>query len=91
MALRKLRSKSAGRRQPGHPETIPLAVIPSYNAELDLTLGKDPEAPVWSLRTKPASAPGHVIVSPEYNHSIPGVLNRHGSGQCGVRSAHCAA
>lgn len=48
--------------------------IPLYNGDEDLPLAKKRPKAVESFREKLAQAQGLVIVSPEYNYSIPGVL-----------------
>lgn len=49
-----------------------LADIPAYNADLDTTPAPDAVA---ELRAAIRAADGLVIATPEYNHSIPGVLH----------------
>jgi chromate reductase len=53
-------------------EILSLADLPLYNEDLD----RDAALPasVKALRTAIATADGVVIATPEYNHSIPGVL-----------------
>jgi len=53
-------------------ETFDLAPIPLYNADFD-TDEKRPAA-VVQLKRAIAEADGLLIVTPEYNHSVPGVL-----------------
>lgn len=53
-------------------ETFDLADVPLYNADLD-TDDRRPEA-VRALKQSIADADGVLIASPEYNHSVPGVL-----------------
>jgi len=48
-----------------------LASLPYYNADLDTA---EPPEPVRLLKEAIAGADGVVIVTPEYNYSIPGVL-----------------
>lgn len=55
-----------------HVETFDLADVPLYNADLD-TDDRRPEA-VRRLKESIAHADGVLIASPEYNHSVPGVL-----------------
>lgn len=55
-------------------EIIPYADIPLYNADLDVPAVPQRPAPVVAFREKLAKADGLVIVSPEYNYSIPGGL-----------------
>jgi NAD(P)H-dependent FMN reductase len=45
--------------------------LPHYNADLD---GDDPPAGVVRLRDAIRAADGLLVVTPEYNYSIPGVL-----------------
>lgn len=53
-------------------EEVEIGDLPLYNADLDLE-EKRPE-PVIRLRTAIAEADGVLIVSPEYNHTVPGLL-----------------
>ena len=55
-------------------EIISIAEIPIYNADLDLPAVNERPASVIAFRTSLAAADGLVIVSPEYNYSIPGGL-----------------
>lgn len=55
-------------------EMISFADIPVYNADLDLPTVQQRPAPVAAFREALAKADGLVIVSPEYNYSIPGGL-----------------
>ena len=55
-------------------EIISFADIPVYNADLDLPAAAQRPAPVVAFRDRLANADGLVIVSPEYNYSIPGGL-----------------
>jgi chromate reductase len=48
-----------------------LADVPLYNQDLD---GADPPTEVAALRDAIAAADGLVIVTPEFNYGIPGVL-----------------
>jgi chromate reductase len=57
-----------------HLDIISIAEIPMYNGDLDLPIAKKRPVPVETFRNKLAGARGIVIVSPEYNYSIPGVL-----------------
>jgi chromate reductase len=50
-----------------------LASIPFFNEDLEQRTEGDP-APVIRLRNRVAAADGLLISTPEYNHSIPGVL-----------------
>ncbi|HSB60074.1 MAG TPA: NAD(P)H-dependent oxidoreductase, partial [Vicinamibacteria bacterium] len=50
-----------------------LASIPPFNGDLELATGGGPDA-VCRLRRQVASADGLLVATPEYNHSIPGVL-----------------
>lgn len=49
----------------------PLADVPLYNQDLDTEIAP---APVAALRNAIAQADGLVIVTPEFNYGIPGVL-----------------
>lgn len=53
-------------------EVFDLAPIPLYNADIDVDALR-PE-PVRRLKQQIAEADGVLIVSPEYNHTVPGVL-----------------
>lgn len=53
-------------------ETFDLAPIPLYNADLD-TDAKCPE-PVERFKETIGNADGLLVVTPEYNHGVPGVL-----------------
>jgi chromate reductase len=53
-------------------ETFDLADVPLYNGDLDTDEAR-PE-PVRRLRDAVAAADAVLIASPEYNHSVPGVL-----------------
>lgn len=48
-----------------------LADVPLYNQDLD---GAEPPAAVSALRSAIANADGLVIVTPEFNYGVPGVL-----------------
>lgn len=50
-----------------------LASIPLFDEDLEAATAGGPES-VARLRAKVASADGLLIATPEYNHSIPGVL-----------------
>jgi chromate reductase, NAD(P)H dehydrogenase (quinone) len=55
--------------------TLELGLIqefPLYNADIDVVRGTP--APVVELKNLIASADGLLLATPEYNHSIPGVL-----------------
>jgi chromate reductase, NAD(P)H dehydrogenase (quinone) len=52
---------------------FPLREVPLYNQDLEPTPGQAP-GPVLELRRAIAAADGLVIVSPEYNYGISGVL-----------------
>ncbi|MCG2617209.1 NAD(P)H-dependent oxidoreductase [Terrimonas sp. NA20] len=61
------------------PEGMKLTIVkyddvPMYNADLDLPDATQRPEPVVKLREQLAAAQGIVIVSPEYNYSIPGVI-----------------
>jgi chromate reductase len=51
---------------------VPLDAIPLYNGDLDTDELRPPQ--VAELKRRVAEADGVLIVSPEYNHSVPGVL-----------------
>lgn len=51
-----------------------IADLPLYNADLDLPDAKERPASVVAFRNELAKADAIVIVSPEYNYSIPGGL-----------------
>lgn len=51
-------------------EICPLHEIPMYNQDLEL----EPPQIVQALKDKVAASDGVFIATPEYNHSIPGVL-----------------
>ena len=53
-------------------QEVEIGGLPLYNADLDTDDGR-PD-PVVRLRSAVASADGVLIVSPEYNHAVPGVL-----------------
>lgn len=53
-------------------DTFHLAPIPMYNADVERDLGFP--AAVRDFRERIREADGLLIVTPEYNHSIPGVL-----------------
>src|SRR5258706_2049700 len=55
-------------------EILSIADIPLYNADLDLPQAAQRPKIVQEFRDKLAKANGIVIVSPEYNYSIPGGL-----------------
>jgi chromate reductase len=55
-------------------EIVSFGDIPIYNADLDLPTVQQRPAPVTAFRNVLAKADGLVIVSPEYNYSIPGGL-----------------
>ncbi|HSK20905.1 MAG TPA: NAD(P)H-dependent oxidoreductase [Longimicrobiales bacterium] len=55
-----------------HIEPFDLANVPLYNGDLDTD--DDRPAEVRALKSAVAEADGIVIASPEYNHSVPGVL-----------------
>jgi chromate reductase len=55
-------------------EIAPIADIPLYNADLDVPAVNERPAPVQQFRETLAKADALVIVSPEYNYSIPGGL-----------------
>jgi chromate reductase len=55
-------------------EIVSFADIPIYNADLDLPIAQERPGSVVAFRNVLAKADGLVIVSPEYNYSIPGGL-----------------
>lgn len=55
-------------------ETVAYDDIPIYNADLDLPETEERPASVSKFRDALASADAFIIVSPEYNYSIPGGL-----------------
>jgi chromate reductase len=55
-------------------ETLSIADIPLYNADLDLPAALHRPDAVEHFRQKIADADGLLIASPEYNYSIPGGL-----------------
>ncbi len=55
-------------------ETLSIAALPLYNGDLDIPQIAERPAAVVAFRNAIAKADGLVIVSPEYNYSIPGVL-----------------
>jgi len=56
-----------------HIDSFDIAPIPVYNEDVRQQ-GFPP--PVEDLRARIKAADGMLIVTPEYNYSIPGVLNR---------------
>lgn len=55
-------------------DVLPIADIPLYNADLDLPTVAERPPSVARFREKLQKADAILIVSPEYNYSIPGVL-----------------
>ena len=55
-------------------EIADISQIPHYNGDLDLPAAASRPEPVQQFREKLAKADGILIVSPEYNYSIPGFL-----------------
>jgi chromate reductase len=55
-------------------EVLSISDIPLYNGDLDLPIAQQRPESVNQFRTGLAKADGLVIVSPEYNYSIPGPL-----------------
>jgi chromate reductase len=55
-------------------EILSIADLPLYNADLDVPAAAERPASVAAFRNALARAGGLVIVSPEYNYSIPGGL-----------------
>lgn len=66
--------RAAIARAPGgmRLEEASIAEVPLYNADLDTDELRP--GPVRALREQVASADGLLIASPEYNHSVPGVM-----------------
>jgi chromate reductase len=61
------------------PENVTMGIVsiaaqPLYNADLDLPLATERPAVIQQFRKVLTAADGLVIVSPEYNYSIPGGL-----------------
>jgi chromate reductase, NAD(P)H dehydrogenase (quinone) len=52
-------------------DVFPLASIPLYNADLD---GEHKPEPVVALKNAIRDCDGLLVVSPEYNYGVPGVL-----------------
>ena len=52
-------------------EIFDISSIPLYNGDLD---GEHPPDPVQKLKASVAACAGLLVVSPEYNYGIPGVL-----------------
>ena len=61
---------------PGHMKMniLSIADIPLYNADLDWPASSERPAPVARFRDELAKTDAVLIVSPEYNYSIPGGL-----------------
>ena len=55
-------------------EIASIADLPLYNADLDLPEATERPEPVVRLRRQLAGADALVIISPEYNYSIPGTI-----------------
>jgi chromate reductase len=55
-------------------EILPIGNLPLYNGDEDLPAVTQRPEPVERFREGLAKADGIIIVSPEYNYSIPGVL-----------------
>lgn len=55
-------------------EEVSIADIPLYNGDLDLPIASGRPTAVSAFREALSRADGLVIVSPEYNYSIPGPL-----------------
>ncbi|WP_295126589.1 NADPH-dependent FMN reductase [uncultured Chitinophaga sp.] len=55
-------------------EILSIASLPLYNADLDIPASEERPASVKHFREVLAKADGVVLVSPEYNYSIPGGL-----------------
>lgn len=52
-------------------QEIPIGALPHFNDDLDVDGGPEP---VRAMRAAISAADGLLFVTPEYNHSIPGVL-----------------
>src|SRR3569833_496541 len=66
-----LRGLQAAVGERAHIEVFPLANVPLYNADLD---GEHKPDPVIALKKAIGDCDGLVIVSPEYNYGVPGVM-----------------
>ncbi len=55
-------------------DILSIADLPLYNADLDIPSSNERPPPVQQFRDKLTKAKALVIVSPEYNYSIPGGL-----------------
>jgi chromate reductase len=55
-------------------QIVSIAEIPLYNADMDLPLAKERPEAVTNFRNSLSGADGFLVVSPEYNYSIPGGL-----------------
>jgi chromate reductase len=66
-----LRGLQEAARDRARIETFPLDAVPLYNADLD---GDEKPAPVTALKNAIRDCDGLVLVSPEYNYGMPGVL-----------------
>lgn len=55
-------------------EEVSFADVPLYNGDLDLPIAPERPAAVTAFREALSRADGLLIVSPEYNYSIPGPL-----------------
>ncbi len=65
------RTLAANQKPPVAMTVYDLSDVPLYNQDLD---GGDAPAPVRAFKDAIAEADGLVIVTPEYNYGIPGVL-----------------
>jgi chromate reductase len=64
-------SLAARQKAPVKMSVYDIGEVPLYNQDLD---GDNPPAPVKAFKDAIAAADGLVIVTPEYNYGIPGVL-----------------
>lgn len=55
-------------------EIVPISEIPLYNGDYDLPIATSRPESVERFRAVLAAADGILLVTPEYNHSVPGVL-----------------
>jgi hypothetical protein len=62
-----------------------LRELPLYDEDLDT---EDPPEPAADLRARIAAADGLLIVTPEYNYSLPGGLKTRSTGPRACRAAH---
>ena len=65
------RTLAAQQKMPVSMSVYDLSDIPLYNEDLD---GAEPPEPVRAFKEAIADADGLIVVTPEYNYGIPGVL-----------------